>query len=62
MSLSGKLGFSGVGSFKLGDSVVEVCFTYQGDDTPTFTYQGDDSDSFTYQGDDTPTFTYQGEC
>ena len=61
--MSGKLGYSGLGAFKLGDSasdVDHVCFTYEGDDDPTATYQG--ADGFTYQGDDAPAFTYQGEC
>lgn len=66
--MSGKLGFTGLGSFKLGDSPAataaaaadHVCFTYQGDDAPAATYEG--TNGFSYQGDDTPAFTYQGEC
>lgn len=62
--ISGKLGVSGLGQFKLGDSAggdaEHVCFTYDGDDSSTVTYGG--SGDFAYDGDDAATATYGGKC
>lgn len=62
--MSGKLGFTGLGAFKLGDSAAEaaehVCFTYAGDDAAAASYGG--AGDFTYDGDDAPTTTYGGKC
>lgn len=63
--MSGKLGYSGLGAFKLGDSAStaaaeHVCFTYGGDDAATATSAG--AGDFTYDGDDAATTTYGGKC